>query len=1359
MRQHLQVFILFVFGLTGFAQTPVAQYKFDGNVKDGSTFTNHASANGVSLTADRHGWANRAAHFDGKQSSITASNAAQLNTPEATVCFWVKMTELPAQGEAYLLSFGGWQERFKISLPSHGKPVWTTNHSAGISDLDSGDGNVLIAGEWKHITMVHDGAKDIIYMNGTKVNEKNVVGTLNNTTRPLGIGYDPIDNANYTNGIIDEVMLFGTALSAAEILALYTAQNTAPIVDKGLIANYKLDGNGKDNTPYANNASSNASTVTNRFGYGHSALSFNGTSSEITAANASHMNSETVTVNFWVKVNALPANGEAFIMSNGGWQERFKISLPTHGKPVWTTNHKNGISDMDSGDGNDLKVGVWTNVTMIHDGLKDKIYLNGQLKATKDVVGTLNATTKPFGLGYNAIDGGNWLDGSLDDVSLFNFAMTDAEVAAMHAIESTFPGTTERLVGEYTLNGNVEDNTQFENDGHLHEGEYTTNRHGWANNALQGAAIAENSAALQSDFTTISFWAKANALPASGEVFLLSNGGWQERWKISLPSHGKPVFTTHPGFCCSDMDSGDGNALQVGIWKHVVMTHDGVNDKIYMDGVLVNSKAVAGALDKTKHPLGIGYDPIDNGSFFDGAIDDVQIYNEALNDVQIKSLYDAQKATPIIADRLFASYAFNNNGNDATPYNNTASGSGATFSKDRFGKANKAASFNGKNAFMKAANSPQMNSNLLTVSFWAKVNTLPASGEVFLLSNGGWQERWKVSLPSHGKPVFTTHAATCCNDLDSGDGNALVPGQWKHIVMTHDGIADKIYMSGILVNSKAYSGNLASTVHPLGIGYDPIDNGSFFDGLLDEIQLYNVALTDVEILALYNLQNTPPPNTDSETPTAPLNLLADVKFTKVNLSWAESQDNVEVIAYNVYQDGIAIGNTESNNLNISGLKPLTDFIFGVTSIDDAGNESAISTIKVTSGQDETPDTTPPTVPGNLKGNAGFSSVILSWDASTDDRKLAGYVIAVDGVTKDSTDANTTTLFINNLEAETPYSFEVYAYDLSGNNSAAAELTISTTKPLDTGEDGLVAHYPFDGNAKDATPYLNHGAIGGNPIFETSTHANSAGGMNIKFDGNGDSILVTNAVQLISDFATVSFWIRVDGKNVADAEAYVIDFGHWDQRYKISLPQHLKIVWTTNGKNTQFPTFISDMDSGDGNEMVQGFWWYVTMVHDGAKDLIYVNGQLTNSKPVPTKLNSTARPLCFGSNPIEGGQYFLGALDNIKIYNKALSVGEIGNLFATGTTGVKDLVNLEKYNIAVYPNPITDFANVKHAFEGNRLQVRMTDLLGRQLSKKQLSSSQLKEGNFNIDFKQYPQGTYYLNFILDGKDLGSMKVVK
>lgn len=1362
MKRHVHLLLLVfasVFGLH--AQSPIASYTFSGNAKDGTSFSNHAAVNGATLTSDRFGWANSAFSFDGTQGAITAPNSSQLNSPTTTISFWVNVRSLPTQGEAYIMSHGGWQERWKISLPPHGKPVFTTHTSTCCNDMDSGDGNELKINEWRHVVMSHDGITDRIYMNGVQVNEKAYAGDLNQTSFPLGIGYNPIDKGNYFDGLIDEVMIFDEALSAVEINALYVAQSTAPTISSGLVAAYHFDGSGKDDSDFKNNVNtSTASYTTDRFGYGISAIILDGETSEVTAKNSAQLNSETTTISMWVKVNSLPANGEAFLLSNGGWQERLKISLPSHGKPVFTTNHTNGISDMDSGEGNDLKPGQWTHVTFIHDGAKNKIYFNGALVASKDVVGTLNGTTRPLGIGYNAIDGGNWFDGSVDDIEIYNYALDDAAVGALYTAQSTFPGNADDLVADYALNANGTDQSQFANHAILGENaKPEPNRHGWANNALYGAARAENSIALQSDFTTISFWVKPTTLPGTGEVYLLSNGGWQERWKISLPSHGKPVFTTHATSCCSDLDSGDGNALQAGVWSHVAMVHDGTADKIYVNGALANEKAAPGALNKTKHPLGIGYDPIDNGSLFDGAIDDLQIYTKALSAAEIAALYDDQKDAPVVTTALVADYTFDNTRNDQSEYQNNAYGN-AVSTKDRFGKANKAVTFDGNTSFIEAANSPQLNTDFTSISFWVNVRSLPASGEKFILSHGGWQERWKISLPSHGKPVFTTHAATCCNDMDSGDGNALPIGEWKHVVMTHDGITDRIYFNGSQVNEKAYAGALSQTGHPFGIGYDPIDKTNFFDGSLDEVQVYNRALTAQEVLDLYNEQSTAPLDGDTESPCAPLNLSAEVAFTNVTLSWDFAEDNVGVIGYNVYQDGALIGTVEELTATITDLASLTDYVFGVSAIDAAGNESLITTLKVTSGQEETPDTTPPTAPGNLRGNVGSNSVLLAWDESTDDRKLSGYVVLVDGVFYDSLSDVAVSVLVTDLETETAYTFEVYAYDLSGNNSDISEVTLSTTKPLETSEPGLVAHYPFEGNANDATPYNNHGAIGGNPVFESSTHPLGAGKQNIKFDGDRDSVLVQNAVHLISDYTTVSFWVRVDGQNPNVAEAYIMDFGHWDQRWKISLPQHLRIVWTTNGNNIQFPNFISDMDSKDGNEMVIGFWWHVTMVHDGARNIIYVNGEETNSVPVATKLNSTSRPLGIGNNPIDGGQYFQGALDDVKIYNKALTASEIAKLFNTGTSGIEDFAVAKYGDIIVTPNPVADVLNIDHKFgSADNVQIRILDNMGRQYDGFVPSKGAIQSGQISVNINGYTPGLYFVNFIVDGKNIGSVKFSK
>ena len=463
------------------AQTPVAYYAFSGSAKDGSSFANHGAVNGASLTQDRFGWPNSALEFDGLQGGVTAPNAAQLNSPFATISFWVKVNALPAQGEVYLLSFGGWQERWKISLPSHGKPVFTTHPGFCCSDMDSG--TPLSTGVWTHVAMVHDGSRNIIYFNGAKVNEKNVAGALDVTGYPLGIGYDPIDKANYFNGALDEVALFDQALSDAEIAALYAAQSTEPTVAQGRVASYGFDGNGFDDTDFGNHADVlTAATTTDRFGFGHAALLCDGTSSEVTASNAAQLNSGTTTVSFWVKVNSLPANGEAFLLSYGGWQERWKISLPSHGKPVFTT-HAGGAccSDMDSG--TPLTIGTWTHVTMVHDGSKDLIYFNGVKVNEKNAPGALDKTRYPLGIGYDPIDNGGFFDGALDDVQIYNRALSDAEIAALYAAQNPAPVVPGNLVADYPASGNADDATAYNNHAAVLGAQLTKDRFGKSNRA------------------------------------------------------------------------------------------------------------------------------------------------------------------------------------------------------------------------------------------------------------------------------------------------------------------------------------------------------------------------------------------------------------------------------------------------------------------------------------------------------------------------------------------------------------------------------------------------------------------------------------------------------------------------------------------------------------------------------------------------------------------------------------------------------------------------------------------------------------------------------------------------------------
>jgi len=1355
--------LVFVVPRTG-AQDEVANYPFSGNANDVSSYRNNASIHGASLTQDRFGRANQAFLFDGVQSYLVANNAPQLNSPTTSVSFWVRVDELPTSGEVYLLSFGGWQERWKISLPDHGKPVWTTNATTCCSNLDPG--NALVIGIWTHLAMVHDGVKDKIYVNGDLAGESDSPGDLGNTAHPLGIGYDPIDGAYFFNGALDEVTIFNSPLSDSDVANLYAEQSLPPVAVNELVASYSFSGNFRDESSFANHASgNNVEFTTDRFGFGEKAASFNGVDSGVKAANSSQLNSPTTTVSFWVNVSSFPASGETYLLSFGGWQERWKISLPDHGKIVWTTNAASCCSNLDAGGGNELIVGTWTHVVMVHDGVKDRIYMNGTPVAEQDSPGDLKSTTHPLGIGYDPIDVNYYFDGSLDEVQIYNYALSDSEINDLYTEQNTTVIDPDPLVLNLPFSGDFKDASQFRNDGESYNAELTYDRFGYANNAVAidpaESAYVEvaNSIQYNSDWTTVSFWVKMNEFPASGEVYLMSFGGWQERWKISLPGHGKVVWTTNATSCCSNLEAG--SALELGTWTHVVASHGMVQDKIYINGVMSASANVGGALKHTTHEVGIGWDPIDHDYFMNGDMDEVQIYNVDLTDQQVADLYAEQRVVPVFPGDIVADYPLNANAQDVSPYHNNGDVFGAVASLDRFGRSNHAMNFNGDDGIT-ADNSPQLNSPLASISFWVNVNSLPASGEVYLLSFGGWQERWKISLPDHGKIVWTTYATSCCTNVDAGDGNELVPGTWTHLVMVHDGLKDYIYMNGVLANQTDAVGTLHSTVHPLGIGFDPIDVNYYFDGSLDDVLIYETALTAPEVAALFAAQDADPGETDITAPDPPAGLEGTVNFTTVSLTWQPSVDGESGIAgYNVYQNDAVVQTTEESHATIADLAPSTLYEFGVSAVDSAGNESAASFISLFTGLDEAPDTIKPSTPSNLVVSAGPNSANFSWDPSTDVGGIGGYVVYLDGVFVDSLDANETSIFIGGLDPLTLYTFEVEAYDLSGNVSEIADITASTTEPVVTAEPGLVAHYKFEGDANDATPYNNHGTIGGNPAFE-SVIGHPGSTMALAFDGVADSVLVPNGVQLISDFATVSFWVRVDGINLDDPEAYILDFGNWDQRWKVSLPPHQKVVWTTNSKNGLIDPSIKDMDSGGGNELVTGFWWYVTMVHDGTDNIIYIDGVEVNRISAGGTLNSTGRSLAMANNlEFPGREYFHGALDEVKLYNKALTGDEILQLFTTGTTGIKELQSeLLKYVEIIYPNPTLDDLTIKHGFGVREdLLVRMFDQSGRQVESKRVNAQDMDNGLISLNVAGLQGGIYSLNFVLGGKNLGSMPFVK
>jgi acid phosphatase type 7 len=181
--------------------------------------------------------------------------------------------------------------------------------------------------------------------------------------------------------------------------------------------------------------------------------------------------------------------------------------------------------------------------------------------------------------------------------------------------------------------------------------------------------------------------------------------------------------------------------------------------------------------------------------------------------------------------------------------------------------------------------------------------------------------------------------------------------------------------------------------------------------------------------------------TDTVRPNAPTNLVASADSPgRVSLSWTAATDDVGVAGYRVLRNGTQIDQTTGTTLVDDTAVPATAYTYTVVAYDRAGNVSPPSApADVTTPSDVTAPTTPTSLSASV---AGPSRVDLSWGASTDDIRLAGYDVLRDGQVVGS--SATTSFSDTTVQPLTTYQYQVRARDESGNVSDPSTAQTVTT---------------------------------------------------------------------------------------------------------------------------------------------------------------------------------------------------------------------------------------------------------------------------------------------------------------------------
>ncbi|MES2397701.1 MAG: LamG-like jellyroll fold domain-containing protein [Bacteroidota bacterium] len=442
-------------------------------------------------------------------------------------------------------------------------------------------------------------------------------------------------------------------------------------------------------------------------------------------------------------------------------------------------------------------------------------------------------------------------------------------IAVLGLISIRSTSQNPNLIAQYLFSGNANDNIGS-NHGTVNGATLCTDRYGNINNAYNfngtgSTYIQIPSTNLTNNQYSYSLWVNLNSLPASGAMgFMFDIGSTNTDQSLNIQNQylgssntwgggGYNTATPHFGLKTT-------NPPVLSQWYHILSVRGSNFAKLYVNGILVDSVGTTNTMIPN-----YGTGPVmamvgmrwNNASAINAKIDDIGIYNCALTTLQVDSIYNAQKSTNCI----IAQYLFSGNANDYFG-NNHGTVNGAIPCTDRFGNANNAYDFDGTGSDYIQIPSTNLTNNQYSYSLWVNLNSLPAPGAIgFMFDIGSTNTDQSLNIQNQYLGSSDTWGGGGYNTTTPHFGlktaNPAVLGQWYHILSVRGTNYAKQYVNGILVDSVGTT----NTMIP-NYGSGPVkamvgmrwNNTSAINAKIDDIEIYNCALSTAEVSSIYIAQ-------------------------------------------------------------------------------------------------------------------------------------------------------------------------------------------------------------------------------------------------------------------------------------------------------------------------------------------------------------------------------------------------------------------------------------------------------------------------------------------------------------------------
>ncbi|MFA5934346.1 MAG: LamG-like jellyroll fold domain-containing protein [Candidatus Paceibacterota bacterium] len=684
---------------------------------------------------------------------------------------------------------------------------------------------------WHLVTLTESytegvGRTATLYIDGAQYQDSKPITNIVNI-KYFGMG---ADSSWFLNGGLDEINIWNRTLSAPEILGLYNSgtgvygDKTVAPFNSGLVAGYHFD---------------------------------EGTGTAVSDFSDSANNGTLISGPTWiageVAIPSTPSVSKYWVGSTSSWNDTNNWSLTSGGAGGAGVPEAGQPVTFDSADTTncDIDTNVTTGTLTIATGYTGTITQTSSYTITATSItqndgiltlinsNTITSTTLNAGtLNINsagAIGAGSLIivGGTIDNTSVSAVTLSGNNAQTWSG-DITFGGTNDLNLGtaNITLPANriiTTNNTAKLTVGGIVSGAYSMTKAGTGELSLTGANTFTGGVILNVGTLTISNTLSTSGFTQSNGTF---NGGTGAITLSGNLSISDGIFNSTSGTLSISGDFTQDNGVFNGGTNSITLTGD----------LLINS----GTFNSTSGNLTVSGNFTNSDNFnanggtltLNGATTSLDVGVSNLNDVSIFSS---------VANGLVAHYRMNDT-SGTTVDDNTSNNFDVTASQDTSilttsGKINTALAFSGENNIDASVIKDTFSgTNNWTISFWARMSNSSSHAGLFGFSNYVIYSYWSNS----GRIAFNTPA---------GEGQYSMPisgGEWTHLTFMRDGSSWKTYINGVLATSPlTSSASVDTTGLSFLLGSLPSVNNQ--ERSLDDIRIYNVALTQSEIDDIYNL--------------------------------------------------------------------------------------------------------------------------------------------------------------------------------------------------------------------------------------------------------------------------------------------------------------------------------------------------------------------------------------------------------------------------------------------------------------------------------------------------------------------------